>query len=99
MQIATDLAHGLDYIHHCTGSRSNFVHNHIKSLCIIVTEPSLNAKICHFGTVELCSEIARDDEADESKLPGLKRLDSGLLKFEGTRGYMSPEFQSTRVAT
>lgn len=56
LQIATDLAHGLDYIHHCSGLNSSFVHNHIKSSSIIVTEPTLNAKICHFGTAELCGE-------------------------------------------
>ncbi|CAN6684114.1 unnamed protein product [Malus baccata var. baccata] len=38
MQIATDLAHGLDYIHHCSGLDSTFVHNHIKSSSIIVSE-------------------------------------------------------------
>ncbi|KAJ0084312.1 hypothetical protein Patl1_30639 [Pistacia atlantica] len=51
MQIATDLAHGLDYIHNTTGLNLTLVHNHIKSSSIIVTEPSFNAKICHFGTV------------------------------------------------
>ncbi|XAR52352.1 Non-specific protein-tyrosine kinase [Bertholletia excelsa] len=91
MQIATDLAHGLDYIHHCTGLSSSFVHNRIKSSSIIVTEPSLNAKICHFGTAMLCGEIANGDGAEE--------LNSGVLLFEGTRGYMSPEFQSTGVPT
>ncbi|GFS30071.1 protein kinase superfamily protein [Actinidia rufa] len=95
VQIATDLAHGLDYVHHCTGLSSNFVHNHIKSSSIIVTEPSLNAKVCHFGTAELCGEI----ESEVSKSSKLKRSDSGVTKFEGTRGYMSPEFQVTGAPT
>ncbi|KAM5555977.1 lysM domain receptor-like kinase 3 [Rosa sericea] len=56
LQIATDLAHGLDYIHRCSGLGSGLVHNHIKSSSIIVTEATLNAKICHFGTAELCGE-------------------------------------------
>ncbi|CAN6699057.1 unnamed protein product [Malus baccata var. baccata] len=38
MQIAIDLAHDLDYIHHCSGLDSTFVHNHIKSSSIIVSE-------------------------------------------------------------
>ncbi|XP_008385221.1 uncharacterized protein [Malus domestica] len=38
MQITTDLAHGLDYIHHCSSLDSTFVHNHIKSSNIIVSE-------------------------------------------------------------
>ncbi|KAM1636527.1 hypothetical protein ACFX13_014725 [Malus domestica] len=38
IQIATDLAHGLDYIYHCSGLNSTFVHNHIKGSSIIVSE-------------------------------------------------------------
>ncbi|KAK1382483.1 Protein kinase domain-containing protein [Heracleum sosnowskyi] len=98
IQIATDIAHGLDYIHHSTGFNQCFVHNHIKSSSIIVTEPDLNAKICHFGTSELCGEIV-DVEEEEARCSDLKRSDSRVMKFEGTRGYMSPEFQTTGVPT
>ncbi|RXI07485.1 hypothetical protein DVH24_005258 [Malus domestica] len=85
MQIATDLAHGLDYMHHGSGLDSTFVHNHIKSSSIIVSEEDnlvLGAKICHFGTAELCGET----QARSTKL-------------EGTRGYMAPEFQLTGIVT
>lgn len=92
IQIATDLAHGLDYIHNKTGLKiENLVHNHIKSSAVIVTEPDHNAKICHFGTAQLCGETnettTTTPERDRSK------------RFEGVRGYMSPEFQATGVAT
>ncbi|KAI3817636.1 hypothetical protein L1987_11432 [Smallanthus sonchifolius] len=94
IQIAADLAHGLDYIHNSTGLQKKFIHNHIKSTSIIVTQsPSLNAKICHFGTAELCGETDCSSEADSVK------PNSKFIKFEGTRGYMSPEFQSTGIAT
>lgn len=112
MQIAADLAHGIDYIHHCAGSAtggggggSGFVHNHIKSSSIIVTEPSLNAMICHFGTAELCGEAAEEEEEEEESAsePGgsrkLKRTSSRGVKLAGTRGYMSPEYLVTGVAT
>ncbi|KAF8397716.1 hypothetical protein HHK36_016638 [Tetracentron sinense] len=107
MQIAADLAHGLDYIHNCTGLNMGFVHNHIKSTSIIVTEPSFNAKICHFGTAELCGEIAEDEHSKKSSeiteisedSPRLRRADTGNMKFEGARGYMSPEFLTTGIAT
>ncbi|CAN6565830.1 unnamed protein product [Malus baccata var. baccata] len=85
MQIATDLAHGLDYIHHCSGLDSTFVHNHIKSSSIIVSEQDhlvLGAKICHFGTAELCGETQ-----------------ARSTRMEGTRGYMAPEFQLTGIVT
>ncbi|CDY65529.1 BnaCnng47490D [Brassica napus] len=67
IQIATDLAHGLDYIHNKTGLKiENLVHNHIKSSAVIVTEPDFNAKICHFGTAQLCGETdgSRDSRAE-----------------------------------
>ncbi|KAJ6901833.1 lysM domain receptor-like kinase 3 [Populus alba x Populus x berolinensis] len=96
MQIATDIANGLDYIHHCSGLNSEFVHNHIKSLSILVTEDSLNAKICHFGTAELCGEVV-GKEGSSSKNFG--RSDSKVMKIEGTRGYMAPEFQASGLPT
>ncbi|XP_022863648.1 lysM domain receptor-like kinase 3 isoform X2 [Olea europaea var. sylvestris] len=95
IQIASDVAHGLDYVHNSTGLGFEFVHNHIKSSSVIVTETSLNAKICHFGTAELCGEIVRET----GKLKELKRSDSKMNKFEGTRGYMAPEFQISGIAT
>ena len=99
MQIATDLAHGLDYVHHCTGVQSSsFVHNHIKSSSVIVTEESLNAKICHFGTAELCGEITGNSKTHPAA-PQPPQQKSKEVKLEGTRGYMAPEFQQTGLAT
>ncbi|KAG8380521.1 hypothetical protein BUALT_Bualt06G0024300 [Buddleja alternifolia] len=95
IRIASDIAHGLDYVHNSTGLGFEFVHNHIKSSSIIVVEPALNAKICHFGTSELCGEIMRDSVNGKD----IKRSDSKLMKFEGTRGYMAPEFQRSGIAT
>ncbi|RVW30166.1 LysM domain receptor-like kinase 3 [Vitis vinifera] len=105
MQIATDVAHGLDYIHSCDGSDSKLIHNHIKSSSIVVTEPSFNAKICHFATAELCGETSEDQmncqvrELEDSESPKLKRSVSQSRTFEGTRGYMSPEFKSSGVGS
>ena len=65
MQIAADLANGVDYIHNDAG---NFVHNHIKSSSVIVTEPCFNAKICHFGTSELCGEPIEDQFNDNNEI-------------------------------
>lgn len=112
MQIATDLASGLDYIHNNAGLNINIVHKYVKSSSVIVTEPSFNAKICHFGTAELCGETVIDpklatsdvvrhrngngngeiEEIVEVKSPKLTRSDSRAMKFDGIKGYMSPEF-------
>lgn len=52
----------------------------------------------------MCGEVAElvDDKAAEdqdSDYPVLKRVGSGEGKFEGARGYMSPEFQVTGIPT
>ncbi|KAL2239418.1 UNVERIFIED_CONTAM: LysM domain receptor-like kinase 3 [Sesamum indicum] len=91
MQIATDVAHGLDYIHNTAGLSIDMVHKHVKSSGIIVTEPSFNAKICHFGAAELCGETRED--GPQATAAAAER------QFEGVRGYMSPEFKATGVAT
>ncbi|XP_047975457.1 lysM domain receptor-like kinase 3 [Salvia hispanica] len=90
IQIATDVAYGLDYIHNTAGLSVDMVHKHVKSSGIIVTEPSLNAKICHFGAAELCGEVGEE---------GRQAAAAGERQFEGVRGYMSPEFKATGVAT
>ncbi|XP_021295720.1 lysM domain receptor-like kinase 3 isoform X2 [Herrania umbratica] len=94
MQIADDIAHGLDYIHHCSGLETSFTHNHIKISSILVAEDSLRAKICQFGTAELCGEVAKEERSKS-----LKRSNSKVMKIEGTRGYMAPELQSSGLVT
>lgn len=98
MQVASDLAHGLDYVHNSSGSSSGFVHNHIKSSSIIVADNTLRAKICHFGTSELCGEPVDLSSGMDSGRK-LRKSGSRTVRFEGTRGYMAPEFQVTGVAT
>ncbi|GFP84634.1 lysm domain receptor-like kinase 3 [Phtheirospermum japonicum] len=97
VRIASDIAHGLDYVHNSTGLGFEFVHNHIKSSSIIIVEQTMNAKICHYGTSELCGEIVRGDNNPNFK--ELRKSSSKIKKFEGTRGYMSPEFQRSGIVT
>ncbi|KAM1040431.1 hypothetical protein TB2_029276 [Malus domestica] len=108
MQIATDLAQGLDYIHNNTGLNVNLVHNHITSGSVLVTEPHYNGRICHFGAAQLCGETDSYTRQNSNPRPGdqiegptsrLSRSDSRKNQFEGVRGYMSPEFQTTGAAT
>ncbi|KAH0912276.1 hypothetical protein HID58_035597 [Brassica napus] len=87
IQIATDLAHGLDYIHNKTGLKiENLVHNHIKSSAVIVTEPDYNARICHFGTAQLCgetNETTSERDGHGSRFEGY-RYDKATGDFERT---------------
>ncbi|XP_061356929.1 protein LYK5 isoform X2 [Gastrolobium bilobum] len=108
MQVATDLAHALDYIHNKTGLNINFVHNRIKSSAVIVTDNTFNARVCHFGAAQLCGEIELENETAAKKLgeiteeqpsPTRSKSGSSTVQFEGVRGYMSPEFQATGVLT
>lgn len=81
MQIAADLAQGLDYIHHHAGGGGT-VHNRIKSSSVIVSGTGFNAKICHFGAALLAGDIETNK---------LMRSYSRSVKIEGTRGYLAPE--------
>jgi hypothetical protein len=54
MQVAVDVAQGLEYMHH--DSNINYVHNYMKSSSILVTEPSYRARICHLGACYLAGE-------------------------------------------
>lgn len=68
----------------------------------MITEDTLNARICHFGTSELCGEIVPAETSSSSnsvKLKELQRSGSRTVRLEGTRGYMAPEYQATGIAT
>ncbi|KAK1260956.1 putative receptor protein kinase ZmPK1 [Acorus gramineus] len=102
MQVAADLAHGLEYIHNhvavssSAGTPRPFVHNRIKSSAVIVTEPSFNAKICHFGTAILSGEVPDEDDdtaaaVTDPSTSKAKRPNNREMKIEGSRGYMAPE--------
>lgn len=101
VQIIAGIADGLDYMHNCAGFKNGFIHNHIKSSSIVISEePALVAKICHFGTAQLCGEVPEAiNEEDDEDYTVLKRVGSEVGKFVGTRGYMSPEFQATGIPT
>ncbi|VFQ69212.1 unnamed protein product [Cuscuta campestris] len=89
VQIVPNIASGLDFIHNSPGLGFDFVHNQIQHHRH--GSSTLRAKICHFGTTELCGEIAkRNSESGMDVESNCKEM-----KFEGTRGYMAPEFQST----
>ncbi|GAB2215213.1 hypothetical protein Drorol1_Dr00019594 [Drosera rotundifolia] len=99
MQVADDIADGLDYIHNNTGLELRLVHNHIKSSSIIVTEASQSARICHFGTAKLCSEPIERSSMEIGSEMEPRMVRSGSVKFRGTPGYMAPEFKVTGIGT
>lgn len=89
MQIAVDVAQGLEYMHHDT--KIKYVHNYIKSSSILVTDPSYRARICHLGASYLAGEY------DTEGFGALPRRSS--VKITGTQGYMAPEYLNSGVVS
>lgn len=94
MQIAVDVAQGLEYMHH--DSKLDYIHNYIKSSSILITEPGYRARICHLGACYLAGEYdsgvvpERDSNSEIQPVGLLKR--SRSTKITGTHGYMAPEY-------
>lgn len=106
MQVAADLADGLFYIHRNSGIGGDrgLIHNHLRSSSVIVADPSLHAKICHFGAAELTGELPDDRIRDTGEIrpdpgPALARSGSKKMKMKGTRGYMAPEFLNAGIVS
>ncbi|XP_065879199.1 probable LRR receptor-like serine/threonine-protein kinase At5g48740 [Euphorbia lathyris] len=94
MQVAADLADGLDY-----------VHNKTAQLCGEAPENEVGEKKKK-KKKSVLNEIREISEEDGDELQGkedrskeLKRSNSGSMQFEGVRGYMSPEFQASGIPT
>ncbi|CAL9068456.1 lysM domain receptor-like kinase 3 [Musa acuminata AAA Group] len=103
VQVATDVAQALEYIHRHSSTATG-VHNRLKSSAVIITEPDLRAKICHFGAVDLEGEVP-DTVADEAEAISITspstRKGSGekQKQIEGARGYMAPELLAEGVVS
>ncbi|GLJ22994.1 hypothetical protein SUGI_0433840 [Cryptomeria japonica] len=103
IQIAVDVAQGLEYMHHDISF--NYVHKYIKSSSIIIVGPDLNARITHFGTSELTGELSAKHEGEQSSSTEITEEDSGETsgqfkrsrsrKIIGSQGYMAPEFAAS----
>eukprot|EP00268_Persea_americana_P055940 TRINITY_DN6548_c6_g1_i1.p1 TRINITY_DN6548_c6_g1~~TRINITY_DN6548_c6_g1_i1.p1 ORF type:complete len:435 (+),score=64.69 TRINITY_DN6548_c6_g1_i1:209-1513(+) len=109
LHIAADLSSGLHYIHRSSGL-DHLIHNHLKSSSIIVSDPHLHAKICHFGTAQLTGELPDPDlhpphssspstSASASTSASTKGSKSSETKMKGTIGYMAPEFSKAGIVS
>lgn len=102
MQIALDVAQGLEYMHH--DSKMNYVHNYIKSSSILVTEPGYRARICHLGASYLAGEYDAggifDTQGDSNANVQSRNLHQrSSLKITGTQGYMAPEYIASGIVS
>lgn len=61
VQVAADVAQGLEYVHHHAGS----FHGRVSPAAVIVSDPGLRARLTHFGAAELAAP-ADAREAGES---------------------------------
>ncbi|CAN6208248.1 unnamed protein product [Urochloa humidicola] len=62
VQVAADVAQGLEYVHHHAGS----VHGRVSPAAVIVSDPGLRARLTHFGAAELAAAPAADAAGGES---------------------------------
>ncbi|WOK94903.1 lysM domain receptor-like kinase 3 [Canna indica] len=95
MQIASDIAYGLEYIHFHSSVTAG-IHNRLKSSSVIITDPGFCARICHFGATDLAGEIPAASEEDENgesnpSTSAIRRTGSRRMRIEGSRDYMAPE--------
>ncbi|KAG0513448.1 hypothetical protein BDA96_10G103100 [Sorghum bicolor] len=51
VQVAADVAQGLEYVHHHAGA----VHGRVSASAVIVSDPGLRARLTHFGAAELAA--------------------------------------------
>ncbi|CAO1947664.1 unnamed protein product [Urochloa humidicola] len=59
VQVAADVAQGLEYVHHHASS----VHGRVSPAAVIVSDPGLRARLTHFGAAELAAAPADDAES------------------------------------
>ncbi|CAL5043831.1 unnamed protein product [Urochloa decumbens] len=59
VQVAADVAQGLEYVHHHAGS----VHGRVSPAAVIVSDPGLRARLTHFGAAELAAAAPAGDES------------------------------------
>lgn len=91
IQIALDIAHGLNYLHSFT--KPGYVHKNIKSSNILLNR-NMRAKIANFGLAgPAMDETTSTTSTDHSKTR------TGTSHVVGTRGYVDPEYLTTGVAT
>ncbi|XP_058106254.1 lysM domain receptor-like kinase 3 [Magnolia sinica] len=82
IRIGSDIAKALEYLHHDIPIR--FVHKHVKSSGIIVSEPDFRAKLAYVGSHVLTCGLHVPERAETRR--------SGSVKISGTQGYMAPEY-------
>ncbi|MCO5558797.1 hypothetical protein L7F22_012384 [Adiantum nelumboides] len=113
MQVAVDVAKGLDYIHQHTSSQS--AHKYLTSSNVMLTKEALRAKLVLVGMSVLTGEAnAREAENDSHHDEGAgahesQKVDasrrkrglesSGSIKIKGTHGYIPPEYVLSGVVS
>ncbi|KAJ7562740.1 hypothetical protein O6H91_03G082600 [Diphasiastrum complanatum] len=99
LEVALDLAKGLEYLHDHT--HSSFVHKFITSSNVIIGN-DLRRKISMFAAVQLTGEVELALPryvylGEKTVRPDLLRSNS--IKITGTPGYMAPEYISSGTIT
>ncbi|BAF25909.1 chitin elicitor receptor kinase 1 [Oryza sativa Japonica Group] len=84
VQVAADVAQGLDYIHHHAAA----VHGRVSSSTVLVSDPGLRARLTHMGAAQL-AEL--EDEEEPSREADVRAF--GLLLLELLSGEQATTYR------
>uniref|UniRef100_J3N0D5 Protein kinase domain-containing protein n=1 Tax=Oryza brachyantha TaxID=4533 RepID=J3N0D5_ORYBR len=87
VQVAADVAQGLEYIHHHAGA----VHGRVSTSTVLVSDPGLRARLTHMGAAQL-AEMEEDEEA--SREADVRAF--GLLLLELLSGEQAATYRLER---
>lgn len=93
IQIALDIAHGLNYLHSFT--KPGYVHKNIKSSNILL-DGNMRAKIANFGLAGPAMDLETTTTTSTSTDHSQTTTTSHVV---GTRGYVDPEYLATGITT
>uniref|UniRef100_A0A0E0M4T6 Serine-threonine/tyrosine-protein kinase catalytic domain-containing protein n=1 Tax=Oryza punctata TaxID=4537 RepID=A0A0E0M4T6_ORYPU len=88
VQVAADVAQGLEYIHHHAGA----VHGRVSSSTVLVSDPGLRARLTHMGAAQLAGT---DDEEEPSREADVRAF--GLLLLELLSGEQAATYRVRSV--
>lgn len=83
VQVAADVAQGLEYIHHHAAA----VHGRVSPSNVLVSDPGLRARLTHFGAAQFAAAAQEDEDSREADVYAFGLLLLELLSGEEAARY------------